>query len=182
MPKRPRLKKLPDPPVPDTIRPFDASRYLDEPERLDDDPNAGARKRGRPPILLANKATLKVVQGLGQIWATYEEVAAVLGVTHVAIVQWFEREPAAKFAYDTGYQNGRISFRRDQRNLAKSNGSVAIFLGKNHLGQKDVIELGGKLDVNDVSESAKQRLLRKLGGRAQVTTGAGAPADNRRLN
>lgn len=131
------------------IRPFDVSSRLVE-----------RKKPGPPPILVPDQRTLRVIQGLGQIWATQEEVAAVLGVSKGLITQFFDKQPIAREAYNLGYDQGKASLRRDQRALAKTNAAMAIFLGKNHLGQRDVqIVERQPVDLSKLNTAQIEQLL-----------------------
>lgn len=54
---------------------------------------------------------------------------------------------------------GKISLRRSQFQLAEKNASMAIWLGKQYLGQKDVVEIGLPADSqkdDPLSESLKE--------------------------
>lgn len=125
--RKPKTSPMPRPPAITSFRPHDVSSQI-----------GTGRGAGRPPKLICDAATIKIIQGLGRILATQAEVGAVLGVTQAAISIFFKREPLAAAAYDIGYAQGKASFRRDLRELAHSSGAVAIFLAKNYLGMKDV--------------------------------------------
>ena len=94
-------------------------------------------KGGRPPKLHPDEATLKVVRGLGNIQATTKECAAFFSVSEPTYLKFKRDHPQVAEAFDEGVGHGRISLRRKQFALADNNASMAIFLGKNYLGQAD---------------------------------------------
>ena len=103
-----------------------------KPDAISGTPN----KVGRPRKLIANEATLKIIGGLGRLQATVRECAAFLGVA-LSTYEEFLKDPAVREAYDIGAANGTVSLRRIQFRLAERNAAMAIWLGKQHLGQKD---------------------------------------------
>ena len=54
---------------------------------------------------------------------------------------WFKREPASREAWLAAKDEGKASLRRIQMQLATKNAAMAIFLGKNLLGQSDKHEM-----------------------------------------
>ena len=70
---------------------------------------------------------------------TLKEIAAFFDVSEDTIQRWCKREHGQTFAvlYDKYRQTGFISLRRAQFELAQKSASMAIFLGKQYLGQKD---------------------------------------------
>lgn len=69
---------------------------------------------------------------LAALQCTLEEIAAWFDVNKSTISRRFATEIAQ------GREKGKISLRRKQWKLADNNASMAIFLGKNYLGQKDI--------------------------------------------
>jgi hypothetical protein len=96
---------------------------------------------GRPRELVGDEKTMQTLTGLGSIQATSRETAAVLGVTEKTLYDFFKREPHAKEAWDAAKEQGKASLRRTQLRLAEKNAAMAIFLGKNLLGQSDKHEM-----------------------------------------
>jgi hypothetical protein len=92
---------------------------------------------GRPPKLTADAPTLKQLKGLGVIQATTRECAAFLEVSEPTFLKFLTDNPDARDAYEAGKGQGLISLRRKQFQLADKNAAMAIFLGKNYLGQTD---------------------------------------------
>lgn len=87
-------------------------------------------------------------ESLCGIWCTKEEIASIFGVSTDTLARWCEKTYKDSFA--TIYKNycaeGNKCLRRYQLDLAKTSASMAIFLGKQYLGQRDSqdINLGGK--------------------------------------
>jgi len=80
---------------------------------------------------------MEVLTGLGEIHCSWREVAAVLKVSTESLSQFFMRHPEAKEALEDAQESGKATLRRTQLHLAERNAAMAIFLGKNLLGQKD---------------------------------------------
>lgn len=70
---------------------------------------------------------------------TEEEICAWFDVTDKTLTGWCRRTYKMSFSeiFAIKRKKGLISLRRTQFELAKNNPSVAIFLGKNYLGQSD---------------------------------------------
>lgn len=105
---------------------------------------------GRPPKITPDVGTLKTIAGLGQIQCTTRECAAVLHVHEDTFLAFLKAHPEARAAYEDGKGTGCMSLRRRQFNLAEKNAAMAIFLGKNYLGQTDKQEFehSGNFTVN----------------------------------
>jgi AraC-like DNA-binding protein len=76
---------------------------------------------------------------LCNLQCTLEEIAGFFKCSEDTIERWCKRKFDLNFAeafkkYSAG---GRISLRRAQFKLAEKNAAMAIFLGKNYLGQTD---------------------------------------------
>ena len=67
---------------------------------------------------------------------THDEIAACLGTTKDTLYSEHNEEIFST-AYKKGSEQGKMSLRRMQFELAKSSATMAIFLGKQMLGQKD---------------------------------------------
>lgn len=93
------------------------------------------KTRGRPKLVL-NAVGLRVIEALGAVMATEEEVAAALNVS-IEALHSKDNEAAFTECYKKGRENGKLSLRHSQFQLAKVNATMAIFLGKQYLGQKD---------------------------------------------
>jgi len=119
---------------------------------------------GRPPKIVSDDRTLQQITGLAQIQCTQEEAAAVLGVHRDTFGDFLRRDKKAADAWEMGQLRGKASLRRTQFKLAETNAGMAIFLGKNLLGQRDqaAVEHSGKLDVNltEVRGAIESKLAR----------------------
>jgi hypothetical protein len=62
--------------------------------------------------------------------------------------------------YKSKSQVGKSSLRRAQWKLAEKNASMAIWLGKQYLGQRDIVELG--LPTDNTQEDALSVSLREM--------------------
>lgn len=95
------------------------------------------KKMGRPPKLIADDRTLKMLSGLGRIQCTTVEAAAALDVSEPTFIDFLKREQKARDAWDNAKPVGRVSLRRNQFRLAETNVAMAIWLGKQYLEQSD---------------------------------------------
>ena len=91
-----------------------------------------------------------VVEKLANIQCTQEEIASFLNLS----VRTLQRDEEFCRIYKKGQENGRMSLRRMQFKLAEKNTSMAIFLGKQYLGQRDIVENDNK-DINKLDELLK---------------------------
>lgn len=90
--------------------------------------------------------TTEMLRRLGMLLCTQKEAAAFLGLTFMQFRRMLRKSPEARQAWDNGLEGGKVSLRRKQMRLASSSAAMAIFLGKNYLGQRDAVsnELTGK--------------------------------------
>ena len=73
---------------------------------------------------------------------TLDEIASFFNCSRDTIERWCKRELKMSFAdaFKKHSSAGKISLRRWQFQMAEHNVSMAIFLGKNWLGQTDKVE------------------------------------------
>ena len=73
------------------------------------------------------------------MFCTKEEIAAFFDCSLDTIENWCHATYGENFSaiYAKKKENGKISLRRSQMRLAEKSAIMAIFLGKNYLGQKD---------------------------------------------
>ena len=88
-----------------------------------------------------------MVEKLANIQCTQEEIASFLGVS----VRTLQRDEEFCRIYKKGQENGKMSLRRIQYKLAEKNTAMAIFLGKQYLGQRDNVEVQSS-QLDKVSE------------------------------
>lgn len=87
-------------------------------------------KGGRPKFVI----DYDTVEKLASIMATQEEIATFLGCN----VRTLQRDDEFSRVYKKGQESGKMSLRRNQFKLAERNPTMAIWLGKQYLGQKDI--------------------------------------------
>lgn len=103
---------------------------------------------GRPKIEL----DYNTIEKLANIQCTQEEIASFLGVS----VRTLQRDEEFCRIYKKGQDNGKMSIRRMQFKLAEKNTSMAIWLGKQYLGQKDTPEI--QINDNGILTELKEAL------------------------
>jgi len=96
-------------------------------------------KGGRPRIEI-DKDKFEYLCGL---MCTEEEIAGLFRCSVDTIERWCQRTYNSRFAetFKVYSANGKISLRRLQFKLAEKSAAMAIFLGKQYLGQQDHIEV-----------------------------------------
>ena len=77
------------------------------------------------------------VEKLASIQCTQEEIASFLNLS----VRTLQRDEEFCRLYKKGQENGKMSLRRMQYKLAEKNPTMAIWLGKQYLHQRDNIEV-----------------------------------------
>lgn len=111
-------------------------------------------KGGRPKIQINQTEFEK----LCQLQCTKEEIAGWYNCSEDTIERWCNSTYGASFAvvFAQKRAGGKISLRRAQFELAKKNAAMAIFLGKNLLGQKDQQEVVAQIeDLTPLAELLK---------------------------
>lgn len=110
--------------------------------------------RGRKKIEIDQKQ----FEGLCKIMCTKEEIAGWFGCSEDTVERWCKRTYGGNFAviYKKYSANGRISLRRAQLKLAEKNAAMAIFLGKQYLGQRDSFDVVDTTAINKLDELLKQ--------------------------
>lgn len=106
---------------------------------------------GRPKIQINKEQFEK----LCRMQCTIEEIAGFFNCCDDTINNWCKSTYGDTFSviYKKKSMNGKISLRRTQFKIAeKGNASMAIFLGKQYLGQRDVIETDNKHEITKVEE------------------------------
>lgn len=126
---------------------------------------AAKNKGGRPPALMPDEKTLKVVRGLGQIQATSKEIAAVLGVSEPTWIAFKAKHPEVADALQQGTGTGLASLRRRQFKAADAgNATMLVWLGKQYLGQRDHRDIsgpgGGPIPTVDLTKLSGDDLAR----------------------
>lgn len=95
-------------------------------------------KGGRPP----KEFDAELFENLCGIMCTEDEICDIFKTTDKTLSGWCKRQYGIGFsdAHKRFSARGKLSLRRYQFKLAQKNASMAIFLGKNYLGQRDAME------------------------------------------
>lgn len=103
------------------------------------------KKMGRPQV----KIDKDKFEKLCALQCTLIEIAGFFDCSEDTIERWCEKTYKKTFAeiFDVKRGSGKISLRRTQWKLAEVSPAMAIFLGKNYLGQSDRQEV--KVQQND---------------------------------
>ena len=93
---------------------------------------------GRPMKEIDQKSFEK----LCGLQCTLVEICGFFDVDETTMEKWCKKTYGATFSkvFEVKRGAGKISLRRAQFKQAEKNTAMAIFLGKNYLGQRDVIE------------------------------------------
>lgn len=93
-----------------------------------------------------DRIDIKQFESLCAIQCTKEEICSVLGITEKTLNSWcnttYNKDFSLVFAEKR--LGGKSSLRRMQWNQAEKNPTMAIWLGKQYLGQRDNIEVESK--------------------------------------
>lgn len=118
-------------------------------------------KGGRPAIIIQKEN----FERLCELQCTLMEIAAFFNCSHDTIERWCKKTYKKNFedVFKMKRGKGLISLRRNQFALSKKNASMAIWLGKQYLDQKDQVEtyntfedlkpLGEMLSLEDDSKT-----------------------------
>lgn len=95
-----------------------------------------SKKIGRPK----RDFDKQIFEGLCNVCCTVDEIESIFKTDIRTVDLWCEREYSNPFStvYKELSANGKASVRRNQLNLSKTNASMAIWLGKQWLGQRDL--------------------------------------------
>lgn len=106
------------------------------------------KTKGRPSKKL-NDLGCKIIEQLASFMCTEEEIAGFLGVS-VELLKSEKNAQTFTECIKNGQEKGKASLRMHQFRLAKTNAAMAIFLGKQYLGQAD--NLGGEKENTTANE------------------------------
>ena len=109
-------------------------------------------KVGRPK----KEIDYTAVEKLSMLMCTEEEIANYLDIS----VRTLQRDEEFCRIYKKGLDYGKMSLRRTQFKLAQKSSAMAIFLGKQYLGQSD--EYSGTNSLKEDEKDALSVLLRLL--------------------
>lgn len=101
-------------------------------------------------------------ENLLAIQCTQDEVCFFFGTTDKTISRWCKRTYGMDFSECVKKfgSTGKISLRRKQWKLADRSATMAIWLGKQYLGQRDVVEVESK-DVHPMVEAIAKAMESK---------------------
>lgn len=105
---------------------------------------------------------------LCSIQCTIGEIAGFFNCSVDTIERWCKREYKEGFAdtYEKKRGVGKISLRRSQFRMAETNPSMAIWLGKQYLGQKEQQEITVSHDDDTIKEMQEYFAKRREAGQS----------------
>ena len=100
------------------------------------------RTKGSKGGRYGNNIDKNTFEKLCSIMCTEEEICGFFNVSHDTLNRWCHQEYDMTFfdTFKSKSSTGKIALRRIQFKQAESNPSMAIWLGKQYLGQTDKIE------------------------------------------
>ena len=113
----------------------------------------GSKKMGRPLIQIDEKQFKQFCSYM----CTEEEIAGLFSCSVDTIERWCKRTFGTTFAeiYKVYSAEGKMSLRRKQFALAETSSAMAIWLGKNYLGQTDHIDARVEFESDGFIEALK---------------------------
>ena len=99
------------------------------------------------PYYKLNEKGKKMIENLSSLMCTDEEIASILCTSVDTLTNKNNKEEFTEYKLK-GQNKGKSSLRRIQFKLAEKNAAMAIFLGKNYLGQKDSVEMIDNTETN----------------------------------
>jgi hypothetical protein len=136
-------------------------------------------KCGRKLGVHHKETDLSLIEGLGEINATHDEIAAVVGLSRQTVGKRFKDDIAWQEAFEKGKSKGRVSLRRLQWRHANSptnsaSVNMTIHLSKHFLGEVDkaaVIETHNNTAINIEVNGVRERLTAKFDALAERIQG-----------
>ncbi len=100
------------------------------------------------PLKEIDKKQFELLCGLQ---CTEEEICSFFDVTDKTLTRWCKRTYKKRFSevFKQKRQRGHVSLRRSQFKLSESNPTMAIWLGKQYLGQKDEAKIKDEVSASD---------------------------------
>lgn len=101
-----------------------------------------AKTKGAKTGKFGSRINKKEFEDLCKIMCTQSEICSAFDISHDTLNRWCKQEYGKTFieTYEDKCNDGRISLRRIQFRFADTNPTMAIFLGKQWLGQSDQVE------------------------------------------
>ena len=91
------------------------------------------------------------VDNLANIQCTQDEIASFLGISKRTLL----RDEKFNELFARGRENGKMSLRRIQWKHAEKSATMAIWLGKQYLGQRDIMQVGNSEELSKLDELLK---------------------------
>lgn len=121
-------------------------------------------------VMATIQVKTKDIERLGRLQCTHREAAGFLNIRLNQFRTLLASNEKVKSAWEKGIQMGRISLRRKQMGLAGGNATMAIFLGKQILGQRDIVTNehtgadGGpvEIDASKLNQEERDAIRRSL--------------------
>lgn len=95
----------------------------------------------------------KLVEGLARLGCTYEEIASIVECSTKLLQRRFVH------LIKKGQDEMKLSIRRNQMRLSEKSAAMAIWLGKQYLGQRDQIDHRVEVTGIDAARQAYRDLL-----------------------
>lgn len=104
-------------------------------------------KTGRPKKQISKESFEK----LCELQCTIQEICAFFDISDKTLETWCKEQYGVTFSvvFSQKREKGKISLRRIQWQHAEKNPSMAMFLGKNYLNQRDSTTVGITLQTED---------------------------------
>lgn len=105
-------------------------------------------KKGDTPA--QNRIDKKIFENLCFLQCTESEIAGVFDVDEDTLETWIKKTYNMRFSevFKRKSASGKMSVRRAQFRLAENNATMAIWLGKQYLGQTDKVE--NQVDIQGI--------------------------------
>lgn len=100
----------------------------------------------------------KLFQGLCSVFCTRDDICNILEVSKDTLLRWCKNTYGADFetVYKRYNAQGKLSVRRLQFKLAEKSATMAIWLGKQYLGQKEFIDIESTDKVEIANDMPKE--------------------------
>lgn len=121
----------------------------------------------RREAIAPTEEVLRTIFQLAKIMCNQREIASVLGIGERYLRDFMTRHPEARAAWEDGTEVAKISLRRKQFAQADKSAPMAIFLGKNYLGQRD--EHHSTTTINKPAEQLTEAQLMELAERGSTS-------------
>lgn len=99
-------------------------------------------------------------ENLCSLQCTQEEICNFFDITDKTLTRWCKETYGKSFSevFKEKRELGKVSLRRNQWKLAEKNAAMAIFLGKNYLGQRDVQAVEVKKSIDETEKELEEYL------------------------